>query len=197
MKIILTEKQLEYLKENDLEFNRTKKLVNNLFDDGYEFEEIVKYTGLGIDVVVLCLKDREIFNENDCNKKYDILYRYLYLTDFIDTERSFNDGSNVILGYDNFSGSLSFNYTYNNFRIFGYATLMWDGDCFLPFNAEDYYDEEKYQYNVGYSENKELSNELKNIKTMNDLIEYFNNDYFVLLKGMLDRALDDIFENLS
>jgi len=197
MKIILTEKQLEYLKENDLEFNRTKKLVNNLFDEGYEFEEIVKYSGLSIDELVLCLKDREIFNENNCNKKYDILYRYLYLTDFIDTERSFNDGSNVILGYDNFSGSISFNYNYGDHRIFGYATLMWNNDCLLPFDVQDYYYKDRYQFNVGYSENKELSNELKNIKTMNDLIEYFNNDYFVLLKGMLYRALDDIFENLS
>jgi hypothetical protein len=74
---------------------------------------------------------------------------------------------------------------------------MWNNDCFLPFDVQDYYYEDRYQFNVGYSENKELSDELKNIKTMNDLIEYFNNDYFVLLKGMLDRALDDIFENLS
>jgi hypothetical protein len=197
MKIILTEKQLEYLKENDLEFNRTKKLINNLFDEGYGFEDIVKYTGLSIDVVVLCLKDREIFNENDCNKKYDILYRYLYLTDFIDHQRSFNDGSKVTLDYNFFSGSISFIYNYGNFKISGYATLMWNNDCFLPFDVQDYYYEDRYQFNVGYSENKELSDELKNIKTMNDLIEYFNNDYFVLLKGMLDRALDDIFENLS
>jgi hypothetical protein len=76
MKIIITEEQFNKLQDSDKEFNKTKKLVNSMFDQGYDVDDILKITGLDKDAVIVLLYDREVIQDEigECPDKYQYLY---------------------------------------------------------------------------------------------------------------------------
>lgn len=88
MKIIITEEQFKLLQETNNDFNKTKTLLSSMIDQGMDFEDIERLTGLSSDIIILCLKDKKIIDFEKTNKFCDeihtLLYKYLWRTDFIE-----------------------------------------------------------------------------------------------------------------
>ena len=195
MKIIITEDQFNKLQKEDKEFNKTKTLVNSMFDEGYDIDEILKLTGLDKGAIIVLLYDREVINDEKtkCKDKHEMLYTILWDSGLIDKEHTYEDGSIIDVRYDRLSGSIDFEYLSEGYKLVGYATLMWDADCDLPIDVTYFDDIDGTDYDVdGYLYTKvEIINDKKfnNIKTFRQLVDYFNNDYYNLMKQELDPLL--------
>jgi hypothetical protein len=195
MKIIITEEQFNKLQESDKEFNKTKKLVNYMFDQGYDIDEILKITGLDKDAVIVLLYDREVIQDEsgECPDKYQYLYYTLFWGGLINRDRYFEDGSSVEITFEYFSGTIDFKYTSEGYKLIGYATLMWDAEPKLPVDITTFYDIDGTNYDVDGFEYSSVDlrtdDKFNNIKTFRQLVDYFNNDYYIMLKEELDPLL--------
>ena len=203
MKIIITEDQFNKLQDSDKEFNKTKKLVNSMFDQGYSIDEILKLTGLDKGAVIVLLYDREVIQDEieDCQNKHDYLYELLFRGDssLINKDRYYEDGSSVEITFDRFSGTINFHYKSEGYDLMGYATLMWNAEPFLPVDLTYFVDLDETDYDVDgyYSSMVDLKTDSKfnNIRTLRQLVDYFNNDYYIMLKGELDPLLKRCINN--
>jgi hypothetical protein len=202
MKIIITEEQFNQLQESDRDFNKTKNLVNSMYDeDKLTIDEIVTYTGLDKKIIITLLYDHEIINdeEGECQDKNRHLYRNLWGSGLINREYKYQDGSFILITFENMSGSLNFQYTSRGYELRGYATLMWNDESELPIEPSYFYDIDGTDYSVyGYIHSKvDLSDDIKfnNIKTFRQLVDYFNNDYYTILKKELDSLLEECIED--
>jgi len=197
MKIIITEDQFNKLQDSDKEFNKTKKLVNSMFDQGYDVDDILKITGLDKDAVIVLLYDRKVIQDEsgECPDKYQYLYYKLFRSgsDLINKDRYFEDGSSIEITFEYFSGTIDFKYTSEGYKLIGYATLMWDAEPKLPVDITTFYDIDGTDYDVDGSEYSSVDlrtdEKFNNIKTFRQLVDYFNNDYYIMLKEELDPLL--------
>lgn len=197
MKIIITEDQFNKLQESDKEFNKTKKLVNSMFDQGYDVDDILKITGLDKDAVIVLLYDREVIQDeiDECPDKYQYLYYTLFRggSGLINRDRYFEDGSSVEITFERFSGTIDFEYKSEGYKLIGYATLMWDAEPKLPVDITAFYDIDRTDYDVDGSEHSSVDlrtdEKFNNIRTLRQLVDYFNNDYYIMLKEELDPLL--------
>ena len=197
MKIIITEDQFNKLQESDKEFKKTKKLVNSMFDQGYDIDDILKLTGLDKDAVIVLLYDREVIQDeiDECPDKYQYLYYKLFRggSDLINKDRYFEDGSSIEITFEYFSGTIDFEYKSEGYKLIGYATLMWDAEPKLPVDITTFYDIDDTEYDVDGSEYSSVDlrtdEKFNNIKTFRQLVDYFNNDYYIMLKEELDPLL--------
>ena len=197
MKIIITEDQFNKLQESDKEFKKTKKLVNSMFDQGYDVDDILKITGLDKDAVIVLLYDREVIQDEsgECPDKYQYLYYKLFRSgsDLINKDRYFEDGSSIEITFEYFSGTIDFEYKSEGYKLIGYATLMWDAEPKLPVDITTFYDIDGTDYDVDGSEYSSVDlrtdEKFNNIKTLRQLVDYFNNDYYIMLKEELDPLL--------
>lgn len=203
MKIIITEDQFNKLQDSDKEFNKTKKLVNSMFDQGYDIDDILKLTGLDKDAVIVLLYDREVIQDESgkCKDKYQYLYYKLFRGDsgLINKDRYFEDGSSIEITFEYFSGIIHFKYTSEGYKLIGYATLMWDAEPKLPVDITTFYDIDDTEYDVDGSEYSSVDlrtdEKFNNIKTFRQLVDYFNNDYYIMLKEKLDTLLKRCIKN--
>jgi hypothetical protein len=195
MKIIITEDQFNKLQDSDKEFNKTKKLVNSMFDQGYDIDEILKLTGLDKGAAIVLLYDREVINDKieECKDKHDYFYGLLWDSGLINKERNFEDGSSVEITLENFSGIIDFDYKSEGYRMYGMATLMWNTEPKLPIDISQFFDIDDTEYDVDSSEHSSVDlktdSKFNNIKTLRQLVDYFNNDYYIMLKEELDPLL--------
>lgn len=203
MKIIITEDQFNKLQDSDKEFNKTKKLVNSMFDQGYDVDDILKITGLDKDAVIVLLYDREVIQDKsgECPDKYQYLYYKLFRggSDLINKDRYFEDGSSIEITFEYFSGTIDFEYKSEGYKLIGYATLMWDAEPKLPVDITTFYDIDGTDYDVDGSEYSSVDlrtdEKFNNIKTFRQLVDYFNNDYYIMLKEELDPLLKRCIKN--
>ena len=201
MKIIITEDQFKRLQESD----KLKKLVNSMYgEDKLTIDEIATYTGLDKDAVIVLLYDREIINdeEGECQDKYQHLYYTLWNSGLIDKIHKYEYGSVVDVNFDRMSGAIIFGYTAEGYRLTGYATLMWDDEPKLPIEYMDYFDlddNEGFDISGEYSSEVKLNRDIKfnNIKTLRQLVDYFNNDYYTILKKELDPIITQCIKTYS
>jgi hypothetical protein len=195
MKIIITEDQFNKLQDSDEDFNKTKTLVNTMFDEGYSIDDILKFTGLDKDVVIVLFYDREIIRDvvEGTEDKYEYLYHLLWDGELLNKTHKYEDGSIVIIGFDRFSGSIHFNYLSKGYELRGYATLFWDYEPKLPIDISQFFDIDDTEYDVDGSEHSSVylsaDEKFNNIKTLRQLVDYFNNDYYIILKEKLDSLL--------
>jgi hypothetical protein len=195
MKIIITEEQFNKLQESDKDFNKTKKLVNSMFDEGYDVDEILKLTSLDKDVVIVLLYDREVIQDvsGECQNKHDFLYGLLWDSGLIEKEYFYEDETVVTINKNYWDGSLEFGYVSEGYKLDGLATLMWNAEPKLPVDITTFYDIDKTDYDVdGYqysSVDLTTDEKFNNIKTFRQLVDYFNNDYYIMLKEELDPLL--------
>ena len=195
MKIIITEEQFNKLQESDKDFNKTKKLVNSMFEQGYSIDDILKFTGLDKDVVIVLLYDREVIQDEsgECLDKYEYLYHLLWDGELLNKTHKYEDGSIASIGFDRFSGSIHFNYLSEGYELRGYATLFWEYDPKLPIDISQFFDIDDTEYDVDGSEHSSVDlrtdDKFNNIKTFRQLVDYFNNDYYIMLKEELDPLL--------
>jgi hypothetical protein len=198
MKIIITEEQFNKLQESNLDFNKTKTLINTMYDAGQSIDDILNYTGLDKGVVIISLYDREMINDKktEYEDKYNFLYGLLWDSGLITKDYNYEDGSRVSISKDSLSGALNFNYrSKEGYVLSGMATLMWDSENGLPIDITYLYDLDGTEYDVdaNVSSVKDLKNDnkLNNIKTLRQLIDYFNNDYYIMLKEKLNPLLEE------
>lgn len=199
MKIIITEEQFNKLQESNIDFNKTKTLINTMYDAGQSIDDILNYTGLDKGVVIISLYDREMINDKktEYEDKYSFLYGLIWNSGLIDKEHNYEDGSRVSITKDSWSGALDFNYrSKEGYVLSGMATLMWDSENGLPIDISYLYDLDGTEYDVdgNVSSVRDLKNDnkLNNIKTLRQLIDYFNNDYYVMLKEELNPLLEEV-----
>jgi hypothetical protein len=197
MKIIITEEQFNKLQESNLDFNKTKTLINTMYDDGQSIDDILNYTGLDKGVVIISLYDREIINDKktEYEDKYNFLYELLWNSGLITKDYNYEDGSRVSITKD-WGSTLNFNYrSKEGYVLSGMATLMWDSENGLPIDISYLIDLDGTEYDVDayFSSVKDLKNDnkLNNIKTLRQLIDYFNNDYYIMLKEELNPLLEE------
>ena len=166
-----------------------------MFEQGYSIDDILKFTGLDKDVVVVLFYDREIIKDQieESIDKYEYLYHLLWDGELLNKTHKYEDGSIAIIGFDRFSGSIHFNYLSEGYELRGYATLFWEYDPKLPIDISQFFDIDDTEYDVDGSEHSSVDlrtdEKFNNIKTLRQLVDYFNNDYYIMLKEELDPLL--------
>lgn len=197
MKIIITEEQFKTLQESDNDFKKTKSLLLSMLEKDYSVDDIKKLTGLGYDIIILCLKYEKIIKEKgNCKEIHDFLYNYLWMhTDLINKKYFYDDGSKIYLDFDTMSGSVDFDYiNAEGHRLFGYATFLWGGECEWPLDGEECTMGQKkplnYNEYYGNIDYMEYYDEFKNIQSFDDIIKFFNNHYFELIKDPIEYLIE-------
>jgi len=193
----LTKENFSLLQENDMDFNKTKSLITSMFEQDYAIDDIKKITGLSYDIIILCLKDKKIIQDpGNCIEINEVLYNYLWYTDFIQKTHRYDDGAEIDLDLDSMSRSLSYDfYSNEGNRLYGYATLLWDGDCDWPLDGEEFTwgDKKPVSYNEFYGNVDfyiEHYDEFNKIETFEDIINFFNKYYFKLIKNPIEHLIE-------
>jgi len=193
----LTKENFSLLQENDKDFNKTKSLITSMFEQDYTIDDIKKITGLSYDIIILCLKNKKVIKDpGNCIEIHEMLYNYLWYTDFIEKNHIYDDGSEIDLDLDRMSGSLSYDfYSNEGNRLYGYATLLWDGDCDWPLDGEEFTWGEKspFIYNEYYGNVDfyiETYDEFNKIETFQDIINFFNKYYFKFIKKPIEYLIE-------
>ena len=195
MKIIITEDQFKTLQESDMDFKKTKSLVTSMYNNTKDIEEIKRYTSLEEDVIILCLMDEKVFEKGEeCGVIGDFFYGYIFNTEFIEKRYAYDDGSKIKIYYDRLDGTINISYfSKNGDKIYGYATFLWDGMCKLPIDVNSFISEgRKAIYdNKGIYDAWSPDEEFRSIETIRELIDYFNQNYFKILKKPLETLYDE------
>jgi hypothetical protein len=193
----LTKENFSLLQENDKDFNKTKSLITSMFEQDYTIDDIKKITGLSYDIIILCLKNKKVIKDpGNCIEIHEMLYNYLWYTDFIEKNHIYDDGSEIDLDLDSMSRSLSYDfYSNEGNRLYGYATLLWDGDCDWPLDGEEFTWGEKspFIYNEYYGNVDfyiETYDEFNKIETLQDIINFFNKYYFKFIKKPIEHLIE-------
>jgi hypothetical protein len=188
MDFIFNIKQIGLITENS---ERTEKLIKSLHKKGYSFQHIKNMTGLPKEVVLSSLFDEEITTKDNTSEIWEMLYNHLWNTKLIKKEKTYNDGSYVKLYYDHFSGTLEYEYkTKNGNKIYGYATLFWDGEPVLPVNGQEFtFENGEFSYYDIYAGDfyNDIKKYIPKIITIRGMVELFNQGYFKVLKNVLDK----------
>jgi len=187
MKIIITEEQFNTLLESN--FEKNSRLIYKMWNDGMEFNEISDYTGLSLEQIIFILKDKEIYI--DCGLAYKLV-GLLFRTDLVNKKHSFEDmRADIELNWDGFGGYVIFEYDDSGYKLVGYATPYWNGDCITPvdgsyFEDKDYGDNyDDYAYNQGLT----TSYTPKSFESISELIDFLNNEYPKLLIDPINKLI--------
>jgi hypothetical protein len=189
MKYIITESQNSGL----------KNLILSNIRKGISPDDLVKITGIPLEMVVDAIMDEKIKLDNNiddrCAKFYLTLYNLLRHANKLLKEYRYEDGSEIRFDYDGLSGSVSYNYRDSmGYGLFGYATLFYDGMCVIPVDVEE------YDFGDGWLSKHffkaiDMTNYAEKIKTYRDLVELHNGVYLQLVKKQLDKFIEDLKQN--
>ena len=178
MKIIITEEQFNFLFESN--FEKNSRLVYNMWNDGMDFYEISDYTGLDLEQIIFLLKDKEI--HIDCGLAYKLVGS-LYRTDLVNKKHSFEDiRADIELNWDRFGGYVIFEYNDRDYKLVGFATPYWDGNCRTPVDGS-YFEDKHYPVSYDNYDNQGLTTSYtpKSFESISELIDFLNNEYPKLL----------------
>jgi hypothetical protein len=178
MKIIITESQFNFLFESN--FEKNSRLIYNMWNDGMDFNEISDYTGLSIEQIIFLLKDKEI--HIDCGLAYKLV-GLLFRTDLVNKKHSFeNMRADIELNWNGFGGYSVFTYNDTDYKLVGFATPYWNGDCKTPVEGSDFEDRESGDNYEDYdSQGLTTSYTPKSFESISELIDFLNNEYPKLL----------------
>jgi len=192
MKVIITENKFKSLILKESLSERISKLIITMHRDGKSIDDISLYTGINYKLVTQVVKDEPINfygSKNRCGIVSDILYISLWETTLIKKEHTYSDGSIIDLDHD--GNAIMFRYVTNDNNVLhGYATFLYDGECNIPIegtwlttkDGDDIDDSEWGDYYYG-----NIDRDVKSLKTYNDIANYFNNNYFDMIKPTIDR----------
>ena len=175
MKIIISESQYNSLLEPN--FDKNKKLVGNMWDEGMKMDEISELIGMSESQVVLYLKDKNI--KINCEFAERLTTLLFWKTDFIKKEYSFNDGETTLrFTWGGFSGIIYFDYEDNDYKVTGMASPYWNNDCAIPVDVDTILDRSngEYEYDFG-SSGVVLENTPSQFNSIQELIDFLNTDY--------------------
>jgi len=175
MKIIITESQYKNLLES--KEDKKSDILYDMLVNGMSMDDIKEYTGLNMREIIFYLKDKEM--NIDCKYSEDLVPILMFRTDFINKNYNFNDGQMFInLRSGGFSGAVEFEFNDENYKLTGYATPYWNGDCDTPVDGSYFEDKRTGDYNDYYDNtNKKIKNTPSGFNTIQELIDFLNNDY--------------------
>ena len=176
MKIIITESQYNLLIENN--FEKNKRLISNMWDEGYTIDDISSLIGLSKTDVILHLKDKNI--KIDCELAEELTSLLFWKTDFINKNYSFNDGESTLeFTWGGFSGIIYFTYEDESYEIVGMASPYWNGACFIPVDLESIEDKMTGDIEDGISEDSgiQFENVPSEFNSIQEMIDFLNTVY--------------------
>ena len=175
MKIIISESQYNLLYESN--FEKNKRLVGKMWDEGMNLDEISSLIGLDQSQIILLIKDKNI--KIDCGFAERLTTLLFWKTDFIRKEYSFNDGETTLeFTWGGFSGIIYFTYEDEDYEISGMASPYWNGDCLIPVDLDRIKTKSTGDYEddlspTGYV----LENIPSQFNSIQELIDFLNTDY--------------------
>lgn len=175
MKIIITESQYNLLIENN--FEKNKRLISNMWDEGYTIDDMSNFIGIGKSDIISFLKDKPI--NIDCEFAEELTSLLFWKTDFINKKYSFNDGKSTLdFTWGGFSGIIYFTYNDETYEIIGMASPYWNGYCGIPVDLQSI--EYKLTGESGEdfgSSDIELENTPSEFNSIQEMIDFFNTVY--------------------
>ena len=175
MKIILTESQYKNLFESKEE--KKSDLLYSMWMEGMSIDDIKDYTGMSAHQIISYLKNREI--NIDCKFAEDLVLTLMYRTDFINKNYNFNDGQMFLnLNWGGSSGSVAFEFNDKEYKLTGWATPYWGGDCNTPVEGNYFENKKTDEYVNEYgNSDKKIEYTPSSFNSIQELIDFLNNDY--------------------
>ena len=175
MKIILTESQYKNLFESKEE--KKSDLLYSMWMEGMSMDDIKDYTGMSDHQIITYLKNREI--NIDCKFAEDLVLKLMYRTDFINKNYNFNDGQMFLnLNWGGSSGSIAFEFNDKEYKLTGWATPYWGGECNTPVESNYFENKKTDEYVDEYgNSDKKIEYTPSSFNSIQELIDFLNNDY--------------------
>ena len=175
MKIILTEFQYKNLFESKEE--KKSDLLYSMWMEGMSMDDIKDYTGMNMQQIISYLKNKEI--NIDCKFAEDLVLTLMYRTDFINKNYNFNDGQMFLnLNWGGSSGSVAFEFNDKEYKLTGWATPYWGGNCDTPVESNYFENKKTDEYVDEYgNSDKKIEYTPSSFNSIQELIDFLNNDY--------------------
>ena len=175
MKIILTESQYKNLFESKEE--KKSDLLYSMWMEGMSMDDIKDYTGMNMQQIISYLKNKEI--NIDCKFAEDLVLTLMYRTDFINKNYNFNDGQMFLnLNWGGSSGSVAFEFNDKEYKLTGWATPYWGGECNTPVESNYFENKKTDEYVDEYGNSaKKIEYTPSSFNSIQELIDFLNNDY--------------------
>ena len=189
MKIILTESQYKNLFESKEE--KKSDLLYSMWMEGMSMDDIKDYTGMNMQQIIAYLKNREI--NIDCKFAEDLALTLMYRTDFINKNYNFNDGQMFLnLNWGGSSGSVAFEFNDKEYKLTGWATPYWGGNCDTPVESNYFENKKTDEYVDEYgSTGNRIENTPSSFNSIQELIDFLNNDYPKQLIKPIKELIED------
>ena len=189
MKIILTESQYKNLFESKEE--KKSDLLYRMWMEGMSIDDIKDLTGLNVQQIISYLKNREI--NIDCKFAEDLVLTLMYRTDFINKNYNFNDGQMFLnLNWGGSSGSVAFEFNDKEYKLTGWATPYWGGDCNTPVESNYFENKKTDEYVDEYgSTGNRIEYTPSSFNSIQELIDFLNNDYPKQLIKPIKELIED------
>jgi hypothetical protein len=180
-------------------FNRTKEMVSRSVDR-FGIIPTIKKFGLSSKVASkliepgvilpgdhqLSLERIKSFTSYQCR---EILEHYIFFKKELPSYYK-DDEVEIYLSFDNFSGTWNFTIYFDkneNEGMWGYATMFWDDIRELPVSVDFYRNNiEEYENDFEFNDFMVID---EKFKTINELVDYYNANYFSVIKYYTKRAL--------
>jgi len=175
MKIILTESQYKNLFESKEE--KKSDLLYRMWMEGMSMDDIKDYTGMNMQQIISYLKNREM--NIDCKFAENLVLTLMYRTDFINKNYNFNDGQMFLnLNWGGSSGSVAFEFNDKEYKLTGWATPYWGGECNTPVEGNYFENKKTDEYVNEYgNSDKKIEYTPSSFNSIQELIDFLNNDY--------------------
>ena len=175
MKIILTESQYKNLFESKEE--KKSDLLYSMWMEGMSMDDIKDYTGMNMQQIISYLKNKEI--NIDCKFAEGLVLTLMYRTDFINKNYNFNDGQMFLnLNWGGSSGSVAFEFNDKEYKLTGWATPYWGGNCDTPVESNYFENKKTDEYVDEYgNSDKKIEYTPSSFNSIQELIDFLNNDY--------------------
>jgi len=174
---------------NESTFDKNSKLIYKMYNDGMDFKEISELTGLSLEQIIFLLKDKKMhINCDFAEKLVKILFNY---TDLVNKKHSFDDGTvDLVLNWDGFGDYIVFEYDDPGYKLVGFATPYWDGNCRTPVDGS-YFEDKDYGDNYDDYDNQSFQTSYtpKGFKSISELIDFLNNEYPKLLIDPINKLI--------
>jgi len=162
------------------DYEKNSRLIYKMWNDGMDFYEISDLTGLELGQIIFLLKDKEI--HIDCGFAYKLVGS-LFRTDLVNKKHSFeNMRADIEFSWDGFGGYVIFEYNDTDYKLVGFATPYWGGNCRTPVDGS-YFEDKHYPDSYDDYDNQGLTTSYtpKGFKSISELIDFLNNEYPKLL----------------
>ena len=189
MKIILTESQYKNLFESKEE--KKSDLLYGMWMEGMSMDDIKDYTGMNMQQIISYLKNREI--NIDCEFAEGLVLTLMYRTDFINKNYNFNDGQMFLnLNWGGSSGSVAFEFNDKEYKLTGWATPYWGGECNTPVESNYFENKKTDEYVNEYgNSDKKIEYTPSSFNSIQELIDFLNNDYPKQLIKPIKELIED------